>query len=322
MQSRLTTSDGALNCALLRTFVRVVDTGNISGAARSLYVAQSAVSGQIATLNRLTGTLLLERVRGRWKTTAAGAIFYKRSREMLALLEQTERDLADATQQISGHLMLGSTRTITDTVLAGLVHAFAGDHPDIRVVVRAGNRDDAERWLANDDVDVALVALPLGLRNLEIYPFGRDELVVVLPLKSALAGREELAISELESQPFVAFERGSGVRALLEERLGERFSRLDLVMELNSTDALVSCVEREIGFAFLPRRVAARWARCGGVSFARVTDADLTRELALVARTERVRSQAASTFIRWLGAQELRDEGAELSSRDQAAHSE
>lgn len=66
-----------LNFSLLPTFVRVVDTGNISAAARSLYVAQSARSAQIATLNRLAGTLLLEHVSGRWRTTAASPIFYK-----------------------------------------------------------------------------------------------------------------------------------------------------------------------------------------------------------------------------------------------------
>jgi DNA-binding transcriptional LysR family regulator len=65
MQPRLSGSAATLNCSLLRTFVRVVATGNISAAGRSLYVAQSAISAQIATLNRLVGTPLLERVSGR-----------------------------------------------------------------------------------------------------------------------------------------------------------------------------------------------------------------------------------------------------------------
>ena len=302
MPSRLTASAATLNCSLLRTFVRVVDAGNISAAARQLYVAQSAISAQIATLNRVAGTLLLERVGGRWRTTAAGAIFYKRATEMLALLEQTELDLADATYRVAGHLVLGSTRSVTDTLLAEVLHAFAGSHPDVRVVVKAGNRDDVERWLANDEVDVALVAMPLGIRGLESHPFAHDELVAVVANTSDLAAHEELTITALESLPFVCFERGSGVRALLEERLGERFSRFDLRMELNSNDALVACVERDIGFTFLPRRTAARWARCGSVAFARISDVDLTRELALVARKERVRSVASSTFIAWLNA--------------------
>jgi len=261
----------------------------------------------VATLNWLAGTLLLERVSGRWKTTAAGAIFYKRAREMLALLEQTERDLTDAMLRVARHLVVGSTRTVTDTMLAELLHAFAGSHPDIRVVVKSGNRDDAERWLANDDVDVALVALPLVMRGLEVHVFGHDELVAVVAPHGPLAQHDELTMSALDSIPFVSFERGSGVRALLEDRLGEQFGRLDMRMELNSNDAVVSCVERDIGFAFLPRRTARRWARCGAVAFARMSDVDLKRELALVARKERVRSLVASTFIEWLASHEIED---------------
>lgn len=310
MTSRLTGSAATLNCSLLRTFVRVVDTGNISAAARSLYVAQSAISAQIATLNRLAGTLLLERVSGRWRTTAAGEIFYRRASEMLALLEETERELADATNRVSGHIVLGSTRTITDTLLAELLHAFSGAHPDVRVVVKAGNRDDAERWLANDDVDLAVVALPLGMRGLEVHPFAQDELVAVVSPNSPLAEYDELTVTALELLPFVCFERGSGVRALLEERLGERFGRLDIRMELNSNDALVACVERDIGFAVLPRRTAERWARCGAVALARITDVDLTRQLALVVRSERARSLAAATFIAWLNEYALEDASA------------
>lgn len=316
MVSRLTGAAASLNCSLLKTYVRVVDTGNISAAARSLYVAQSAISAQVATLNRLAGTLLLERVSGRWRTTAAGAVFYKRACEMLALLEQTERDLADAEQRIAGHLVLGSTRSITDTLLAEVLHGFAGSHPDIRVLVKAGNRDDAERWLANDEVDVALAALPLGIRGLEVHPFARDELVAVVAAGGPLAQYPEITIAALETVPFVCFERGSGVRALLEERLGERFGRLDIRIELNSNDALVSCVERDIGFAFLPERTARRWARCGVLAVVRVSDVDLTREFGLVVRQERMRSLAASTFIDWLASYRIEDAAAgEFSAR-------
>lgn len=308
MVSRFTGSAASLNCSLLRTYVRVVETGNISAAARSLYIAQSAISAQVGTLNRLAGTLLLERVKGRWRTTAAGEVFYKRACEMLALLELTERDLADAEQRIAGHLVLGSTRSVTDTLLAEVLHAFAGSHPDIRVIVKAGNRTDAERWLAGDEVDLALVALPLGVRGLDVHTFGRDELVAVLAPNGPLALQREVPIAALESVPFVCFEQGSGVRALLEERLGDRFGRLKIKMELNSNDALISCVERDIGFAFLPERTARRWARYGVVDIVRVTDVDLTRDLALVVRRERTRSLAASTFIDWFKTYRIEDE--------------
>ncbi|GAC1402213.1 MAG: selenium metabolism-associated LysR family transcriptional regulator [Candidatus Velthaea sp.] len=289
-----------MNISLLATFVRVVETGNFSAAARSLYLAQSVVSAQVATLNRLAGTPLLERVSGRWQTSAAGTILHKRALEMLALVEQTQRDLLDATDKVLGHLTIASTRTITDALLADILHAFSGAHPDIRVDIKAGNREEAERWLSNDEVDLGLVAMPLGIKGLTIHPFATDELVVVLPKAHSLAIRRTLALEDLEGQPMVGFERGSGVRALLEERLGARYAELDIRLELNSNDALLSCVERGFGLTFLPVRTAKRWEACGHVATAQLLGVDLRRELACVIRKERTSSKAAETFVVWL----------------------
>jgi DNA-binding transcriptional LysR family regulator len=300
MNSRMAAFSAGMTFSLLRTFVRVVETGNISAAARSLYIAQSAVSAQIGTLNRMAGTPLLERISGRWQTTAAGASFYRRANQMIALLEEAERDLADATGRATGHVTLASTRTITDELLADLIHAFSGAHPDIRVDVKAGNRAEAEHWLVEGEVDFGLVAMPLGVKGLEIHPFANDDLVAVIAQGHPLAGRTSLELADVEGIPFVSFERGSGVRALLEERLGERFSRLDIRMQLNSNDALLSCVELGIGFTFIPVRTARRWTRGSAVVALPVHGVDLRRELALAVRVDRARSQAATSFIAWL----------------------
>lgn len=307
MDNRTVASWATINTALLTTFVRVVEAGNFSAAARSLYVAQSVVSAHIATLNRLAGTPLLERVSGRWQPTAGGLLFHKRALQILALIAQTQNEIADATNRVVGHLTIASTRTITDTLLADLLHAFSGAHPDIRVRVKAGNREEAERWIANDDVDLGLVAMPLGIKNLQIHPFATDDLVVVLPAAHALAGRSEVSLNDLDDQPFVSFETGSGVRALLEERLGADLARLDMQLELNSNDALLSFVERGFGLTFMPYRTARRWATCGTIAIAKLHGVDLRRELALVMRTERVATAAAELFGNWV-AEHYRDE--------------
>lgn len=296
-----------LNLALLTTYVRVVEAGNFSAAARSLYVAQSVISAHIAALNRLAGTPLLERVSGRWQPTAAGEIFLKRAVQILSLVQQTHHDLQSVSDRVVGHLTIGSTRTITDALLADLLHAFSGAHPDIRVHVKAGNRDEAERWIANDEVDVGLVAMPLGIKGLDIHPFATDDIVIVLPKTHPLASREALSLHDLVGEPIVSFERGSGVRALLEERLGGAFTQLNLSLELNSNDALLSCVERGFGLTFIPYRTARRWLRCGSVAIAALQGFDLRRELAAVFRAERAKTSAVSTFIRWIDEQ-YRDE--------------
>ena len=286
-----------LSLSLLQTYVRVVETGNISAAARSLYLAQSAVSAQLAQLSRAVGAQLLERVHGRWESTAIGSIVYERARQMLQTAEMMRRDIDDAAEAVSGHIVIASTRTVTDTVLPKILAGFYQRHPDIRVEVVAGNRSDAERRLAADDVDIALVALPFGRKGLEIHPFGRDRLLLVVPREHPLGERTHVLFEEIASERFVIFEEGAGTRSLLEERLGTRFSELDIRLALNSNDALVESVLAGLGVTFLPERVARRWESLSVLHAVELEDLDLTRTLAAVLREGVLHSQATQRFL-------------------------
>jgi len=96
------------------------------------------------------------------------------------------------------------------------------------------------------------------------------------------------------------FAAGSGVRALLEERLGAAFAALEIAIELASNDAIVAAVEAGLGVAFLPRRTAERWQRCGGLASVPLTGVDLRRPLAIVRREHRTQPVAAQKFTQWL----------------------
>ncbi|MHB8145661.1 MAG: LysR substrate-binding domain-containing protein [Vulcanimicrobiaceae bacterium] len=287
----------SMNCALLQTFVRVVETGNISAAARSLFLAQSAVSAQLATLTRAVGVTLLERVHGRWEPTAAGRAVYDRALELLRLVDTMEREVHDRIDDVAGHVVVGSTRTITDTILPRIVASFRGQYPKIRLEVLAGNRRDAEMWLASDRIDAALVALPFGKKGLAVYPFGNDRLLAIVPVTHRLAERDDITFEELASDPFVLFEDGSGTRSLIEERLGTRFPELDVALSLNSNDAIVGAVEAGLGVSFMPEVSARRWERIGSIRALPIRDLELFRELAVAVREGVARSSATEKFI-------------------------
>ncbi len=298
--SRSSSFNAILNCALLNTYVRVVETANISAAARSLYLAQSAVSAQLSALTRAIGVPLMERVRGRWETTAAGRILYDRSRQLLQLVEQLERDIHDTVLEVAGHLVVASTRTITDTLLPSILAGFAKEHSDIRVDVLAGNRSQAELWLSSDEADVALVALPFGKKGLDISVFDYDELLLIVPSAHHLATRDSVSFTDIESEQFVFFEEGTGTRAILEQQLGPRFADLDLRLSLNSNDGIVNAVRAGIGIAFLPARSAKQWAALGDLVALRISDVDLRRDLAVAVRMGVAHSNAARCFVEYV----------------------
>jgi DNA-binding transcriptional LysR family regulator len=286
-----------LTCSLLRTYVRVVETGNISAAARSLFLAQPAVSAQIASLTRACGLTLIERVRGRWEPTAAGTLLYERAKQLLASIDRLENDLKDQASAFQGHLTIASTRTVTDTVLAGVVARFCARYPQIRVEAQPGNRREVELAIAADEADVALVALPFGGKGLDIVVFAHDRLVVVVPREHRLAEQGAVTFDEIADEPFVLFEDGSGTRSLLEERLGRRYGDLNVRLALNSNDALVTAVEAGLGITLLPKLSAHRWVKLGTVTALELVDVDTERQLAVVSRAGISLSSATTVFL-------------------------
>ncbi len=154
--------------------------------------------------------------------------------------------------------------------------------------------------LAADEVDGALVALPISGKGLRIDVFAEDRLVLVVPASHPLAARASVTCAECADEPFVMFERGSGVRALLEERLGERFDALNIRLELTSNDSLLRCVEEGIGITFLPERVAEKWLVTSPIVALALTDVDLSRKLAFVVQESRPLSNALAAFSSWV----------------------
>jgi DNA-binding transcriptional LysR family regulator len=289
-----------LTCSLLKTYVRVVETGNISAAARSLFLAQPAVSAQISAITRAAGITLLERVRGRWEPTGAGQLFYERAKTLLALIDRLEEELKDQAKGLQGHVTLASTRTITDTILPNIIAHFAARYPDIRLEMLTGNRRQVELAIASDEADVALVALPFGGKGLDAIVFAHDRLDLLVPRTHRLAGRESVPFDEIAEESFVLFEDGSGTRGQLEERLGRRFGDLNVRLSLNSNDALVAAVEAGLGITFLPHISARRWMKLGSVHALTLSDVDLERQLAAVTRAGITHSRAAAVFLEFV----------------------
>lgn len=288
-----------LNLSLLRTFVRVVEKRNISVAARSLFLTQSAVSMQITALHNLTGLPLLERVQNRWEVTPAGSELYERAREILATVDRLEQDLADMTLQRSGHVSVGSTRVVGELILAPIIAGFAQAHPDIRLDIDVCACRDIETSLAHRSVEVGLVADPFCCDDCATYKIGDDELVALLPAEHPLAGAPAIEIDQLLRTPFVLPTETSSVFALLRERLGDRCDDMDVLHFLGSSAAIVAAVEAGLGSSILPRLTAERGARWARVVHKPILGIDLRRNL-LVAMARGRTSEPAETFVSWL----------------------
>ena len=188
-------------------FVRTVETGSFTKAARDLNYAQSSVSKMIADLESDWGITLLERSRSGVYPTSAGKQILPLARRIL----NDYRELEGCINQING-IKTGTIRigTFASTAINWLPNIFARfqkDYPDIEYEMLLGDYDEVEQWIEDGRADCGFLRLP-AKHNFDTVTLKKDEYKVVLPTGHPLAQSKTVKLTDLDGQPFLLLERG------------------------------------------------------------------------------------------------------------------
>jgi DNA-binding transcriptional LysR family regulator len=191
-----------LDVKRLNILREVAHHNSFSAAADTLYLSQSAVSQQIATLEREVGMRLLDRTREGPKLTDAGRVLVGHAEAAIARLEEAERDLASIAGLESGELRLASFPSASATVLTEAVSVFHTRHPGIRLTVADAEPEESLPRLRSGDVDLALTfdypTIPKAEeRDLDRRLVLTESMHVALPADHPLASRTTIPLAEL-----------------------------------------------------------------------------------------------------------------------------
>src|SRR5919112_6458411 len=145
-----------LDVKRLRILREVAQRGSFSAAADGLFLSQSAVSQQIATLEKEVGMQLLDRTREGPKLTDAGRVLVGHADAAIARLEEAERELAAIAGLEGGELRLASFPTASATVLTEAVSIFHRRHPKVRLGVTDAEPEQSLPQLRRGEIDIAL----------------------------------------------------------------------------------------------------------------------------------------------------------------------
>ena len=194
-----------LDVRRMRILREVADRGSFSAAADALHLTQSAVSQQIAALEKETGTQLLERNHGSVRLTDPGASLVSHASAVITRLEEAERELADIAQLRGGRLRVVSFPTAGATLVADAVPAFRERYPEVELELGEAEPEDSIPRLKAGDYDLALaydfdsVPFPED-RDTEAHFLLEERLQVALPVGHPLAKRKSLHLDQLSEE--------------------------------------------------------------------------------------------------------------------------
>jgi DNA-binding transcriptional LysR family regulator len=196
-----------LDVRRMRVLREVAARGSFSAAADALNYTQSAVSQQIAALEREAGTRLVERSARGVRLTDAGRILVEHTEVILARLAAAEAELEALSGLGAGRLRLAAFPSAGATLMPEAIATFRGRHPAIELSMLPAEPDDAVAMLRTGEADIALVissaepAPPYD--GIDATYVLDDPMYVALPIGHALAGKPRLALADLRDEPFM-----------------------------------------------------------------------------------------------------------------------
>lgn len=278
----------------LEIFVAVVERGSMSGAARELCISQSSVSQVISDIEREYGVLLFERYAHSIYLTHTGKILLEYARQTLYLVRETDAFLRSDARH--GELRVGASVTVGSCVLCPVLDRLRELEPELQAEVVVSNSHEIEARLLKSELDIGLVEGRITHPDLMVQPAIRDQLVLICGRGHPFFGRSSVRPEELEGQPLILREEGSGTRSHLEDQLRRHNVVCDVRWICNNTEAIRGAVIRNFGLSVQSSRMV-REACAGGQLWAcQVEGLDLQRSFDLVYHKNKYRFHMFNRF--------------------------
>ena len=275
----------------------VSEEGSFGRAATRLGYTQSAVSQQIATLERIVDAKLVERPGGprRVYLTEAGRLLLRHADGIVARLHAAQADLAALARGTAGPLRIGTYQSVGNKILPALLRRFSAQLPEIQIELRESHVDD-ELLVAVErgELDLTFTMLPPIDGPFEVLELMRDPYVLLVPAESPLAGKRHVSLREIGEQPLVSNRFCRSVEQV-HDHLKARGVRPQVIFRSDDNGTVQGVVAAGLGVALVPRLTvdesdpSVAVIDLGG----RVPD----RMIGIAWHRDRFRTQAAEAFV-------------------------
>jgi DNA-binding transcriptional LysR family regulator len=233
----------------------VASEGSFGRAAEKLGYTQSAISQQIATLERIVGERLIERPGGPRPVsmTEAGRILLRHAESIVARLQAAQADLAALSAGESGSLHVGTFQSVGVKILPEVLRRFRAAWPDVQIELRESHLDrELADLVERGELDLTFVQLPLDNPSLETMEMLRDDYVLVTALDSPLGAGRRPTLREIAEQPLIGY-RNCRSTEILVDQLRAAGREPHFVLRSDENGVVTGLAGTGIGVAVVPR---------------------------------------------------------------------
>jgi DNA-binding transcriptional LysR family regulator len=276
----------------------IADEGSFGKAAEKLGYTQSAISQQIATLERIVGLRLIERPGGPRpiSLTEAGQILLRHADAIQARLLAAKADMRALEAGDAGRLRVGTFQSVGTRILPTLLRRFSESHPQVEVLLRESLHErELIEMVERGELDLTFWALPVEPGPYESVELLTDPYVLVVPAGSPLAALKRTpTLKEIALQPLISFNSCAST-AEMEANLASTGRPLNVVFRSDNNGTVQGLVGAGVGISVAPRLTVDE--DDPSIAVIDLQGRVSPRVIALVWHRDRHRSAAAEAFV-------------------------
>ena len=280
-----------------KVFCDLAETESFTKAAHINGVTQSAISQQIAAMERLFKSLLVERSKKRFHLTSEGQVLYDYAKQIIQSYEALHSHLQQVKDIISGNIRVATIYSIGLHDLPPYVKKFMRSYPTVNVHVELCHPSQVYEDVLGNVVDLGLVAYPAKNAKLDIIPLRKDTLVLICHPGHPLAKLKNVTFKMLAGQKFVGFEANIPMRKALDKIFRKHGVSVKIVAEFDNIETVKGAVEIDAGISVVPRSTITQEVAKRTLAAVPLEDGAFYRPTAVIYKNNRVPSPAVKQFL-------------------------
>ena len=290
----------------LAIFTKVAELKSFSRAAQEMYLTQPTISQHMTSLESYLGTKLFDRLGKEIALTKAGEVLYRYAKQIIALRGEAQQALEHFLGKKSGHLVLGASTIPGEYILPPLLGTFKKQYPEIRITLKIGDTEEIVDALLNHKIELGIIGAKISHARLKYTPFVEDELIIAVPKGHRWWKKTSVGVQDLNEEPFIMREAGSGTRISMEKRLHElgiATDSLNIIAEVGSTTAVKQAMKASLGISLISARAVEEEIKLKLLKKIPLKKVKFTRTFFIIQDKRRTASPLCKALVQFLSEQ-------------------
>ena len=282
-----------MNLRQLKYFVKIVEVGGMTRAAQTLFVAQPALSQQIALLESELGVRLLDRQVHGVMPTAEGELLYRHARTILRQVDNTRALLMQKDEDVTGKVSIGMPSSTGRVLALPLLQRVRDAYPGIVLEIVDVPSADLTGLAAQGRVDMSITPDQMPKRGLQVLPVLLEEIYVILH-PDVQVSADPMPLAELAQIPLILPSLPNTLRTRVEHVFQQARLEYKLAGEASTSAILIPAVKAGMAATLLPWSAVHEDVRAGALRLVRLPPPAFLRELSICTSSSLPFTQAAS----------------------------